>query len=168
MTQQNLVSGRNHLTCAFLTSGHILGLSTRLSPSLTTSHPHIQFPGSYPPGSAYPSHIFILFHVTTIGTILQAQFQISHQWRLSTRLSLTITHFPHHLGLSSHRDPRSIIIQLSIHISQFHSFTFHMSMFLSHFLAQIQHVSISISYSNHKSSIYTIYILTSHHITIHA
>ena len=25
--------------------------------------------GSYPPGSAYPSHIFILFHVTTTGTI---------------------------------------------------------------------------------------------------
>ena len=36
-----MVSGRNLLTCAFLTSGHILGLSTRLSPSshiLTFSH----------------------------------------------------------------------------------------------------------------------------------
>ena len=66
------------------------------SHNLTSSH---KISGSYPPGSAYPSHIFILFHVTTTGTILQAQFQISHQWRLSTRLSLTITHFPHHLGL---------------------------------------------------------------------
>ena len=93
-----MVSGWNLLTCAFLISGHILGLSARLSPSLTSSHSHIYISlGSYTPCSACPSHISSFSHVTTTGTIRPAQFQISHQWRLSTRLSLTITYFPHHI-----------------------------------------------------------------------
>ena len=75
-----LVSGRDHLTCANLTSGHILGLSARLSPSLTSSHSHIYISlGSYTSGSACPSHISSFSHVTTTGTIRPAQFQISHQ-----------------------------------------------------------------------------------------
>ena len=114
------------------------------SHNLTFSH---KISGSYPPGSAYPSHIFTLFHVTTTGTILQAQFQISHQWRLNTSLSLTITHLSHQHSFTSQH----------VSISHFNN--------LVHFITHAHHVSITTTYSIHKSTIHIMYILNSYHIT---
>ena len=114
------------------------------SHNLTSSY---KISDSYPPGSAYPSHIFILFHVTTTGTILQAQFQISHQWRLNTSLSLTITHLSHQHSFNSQH----------ISISHFNN--------LSHFITHAHHISITTTYSIHKPTINIMYILNSYHIT---
>ena len=173
MTQQNSVSGRNHLTCAFHTSGHILGLSTRLSPSLTISHPHIKFRAAIL--QAQLTHLtfsfFFMWPLLELSSRLSSRFLINEGYPPGSaslsHIFLTIWDY------SSHRDPKSIIIQISIHISQFHHIfhiltQIHMSMFLSHFLAHSQHISIYISYLNHKSLTYTIHIPNSHHITIHA
>ena len=127
-TQQNSVFGRNHLTCAFLTSGHILRLSSRLSPSLTTSHPHIKFRAAIL--QAQLTHLTFLFcfmwPLLELSSMLSFKFHISEGYPPGSaslsHIFLTIWDY------SSHRDPRSIIIQISIHISQFH-YIFHISQF---------------------------------------
>ena len=113
------------------------------SHNLTSSH---KISGSYPPGSACPSYIFILFlcdHHWNYPPGSVPDFILVKAIRPAQphyhTFFLTIWDY------SSHRDPRSIIIQISIHISQFHhifhisqfhiSTQIHMSMFLSHFLA---------------------------------
>ena len=146
-TQQTSVSGRNHLTCAFLTSGHILRLSSRLSPSLTTSHPHIKFRAAIL--QAQLTHLTFLFFfmwpLLELSSRLSSRFHI--QWRLNTSLSLTITHLSHQHSFNSQH----------VSISHFNN--------LSHFITHAHHISITTSYSIHKPTIHIMYILNSYHIT---
>ena len=115
-----LVSGRNHLTCAFLTSGHILGLSARLSPSLTSSHSHIYISlGSYTPGSAFPSHISSFSHVTTTRTIRLAQFQISQSVKAIDPAQPHYHTYPHNFSFSSIKPHTHFQFIFNIHTSLF-------------------------------------------------
>ena len=91
MTQQNLVSGRNHLTCAFHTSGHILGLSTRLSPSLTISHPHIKFRAAIP--QAQLTHLIFLFFL--MWPLLELSSRLSSRFHISEGLTPVSTSLSH-------------------------------------------------------------------------
>ena len=101
MTQKNLVSGRNHLTCAFHTSGYILGLSTRLSPSLTISHPHIKFRAAIP--QAQLTHLtfllFFMWPLLELSSRLSSRFHISEGYppgsALLSHIFLTIWDYPH-------------------------------------------------------------------------
>ena len=129
-TQQTTVSDRNHLTCAFHTSGHILRLSARLSPSLIISHPHIKFWVAIRPAQ--------LTHLTI------SYFPCDHYWNYSPSSVPDFTHSEGYTPVSASLSH----IYLTNHIFNSHH------VFTSYF--STIHISIFISYSNHKFSIQTI------------
>ena len=88
ITQHNLVSGRNHLTCAFLTSGHMLRLSFRLSPSLTTLHPHIKFRAAILQAQLFhlTFSFFFMWPLLELSSRLSSRFHISEGYLMSTNL----------------------------------------------------------------------------------
>ena len=132
-----LVSGRNHLTCANLTSGHILGLSARLSPSLTSSHSHIyiyHWVAIRPAQLAHLTfHLFLMWPLLELSARLSSRFHISEGYPPG---SAPLSHISSHHSFMPYRHAQfTFHIHVSLHITSItiHIYNSHFNSCLIHF-----------------------------------